>query len=189
MGIWVERKSCRKQWLERQLDHAKHGTQRWAGVDVFRLIRTAAVGATAAVVALAATGAFGVVGRPSRSLAVLSADPAGPSDPTPGDVLRQASAYYGEPLPQDVGWTSSTRATAVQYVSGAFVDGDPRSAVYVVEATGRFRAAAGKYPQGTSVPSGAYLVLVVDVSTREITDVTISPSKIPLENLGPVQAG
>jgi hypothetical protein len=157
------------------------------GVWVFRLV------ALSAGITLGACGAAG-----ETPITIATGAPPGTSSghsPTPAaavtvrtlTVLAQKIAVGADDSNVTVGDTVlTTRQAAVTATSGSRVN--TNQPAYLVQLQGHFTALDASVPPGAKLPTGIYLIFIVDASGGSVTDWGVSNRKAGLSALGSVIA-
>ncbi len=80
----------------------------------------------------------------------------------------------------------TTRQVAVTATSGSLVN--TNQPAYLVQLQGHFTALDASVPSGAKLPTGTYLIFIVDAAGGSVTDWGVSNRKADLSTLGSVIA-
>jgi hypothetical protein len=112
---------------------------------------------------------------------------AGDDEPTARlRLLAEDAARQNEGSAFNAQAVKSSRARAVEVISGATVRGEQAVWVIQVEGTERFTCVGCRRPRGAPSPRGQFLTLVVDARSFVQSDFGISDVKADLSQLGAV---
>lgn len=132
------------------------------------------LGATA-VMATAIGVAIGAVGGSSAS-----------AESRAKAAATRAASNNGESNPRNIEWVTTTRGKANESLYQTSIDSDAARDVVVVELRGNFTARFAHRRQGASAPSANFITVIVDSSTGEAIDFSLSPTHMDLSSLGDV---
>lgn len=103
-----------------------------------------------------------------------------------GFAARAAHAG-GDDNPSALHWVRTTRAAANRELAGAVADdSDSSRDVFVIQQHGHFTARYASVPDGSALPTGSVMTLVVDSTSGNLTDYGLSSNDKDLSSLGDV---
>ncbi|MDQ6777031.1 MAG: hypothetical protein M3071_12640 [Actinomycetota bacterium] len=145
--------------------------------------------AAGAAALIAAVGFLTLGGNGHPSTAKASSAPTSMSASQIRTIALNFATAAGDPTPTSIEYVASTRAAANQALYGGKLQGDPTAndPSYVIVQQGSFREDHAPRPPQASVPTGSVLVVVVNASTGQMTDLSLgqtTPSS--LASLGTV---